>query len=216
MFDCHFLSSYNRKKRSKKGHSSSYRFKRYMEFGDTSDKETPPAPPRNKDLSRNFRMQIVAMLQGMENDSSLRRGSITAITKRFSMAHCTVHCLWKRVAHMHAMGVINSLDFNSNSGRPPIYPTEFVHEGVKDMLLRKRRTQWKLATLMGVSKTTVQHWIVASTIHVHSNSLKPILTEENKLARLLMANHFCDPQDPSKYQDMRDCIDLDEIWFFLT
>ena len=69
---------------------------------------------------------------------------------------------------------------------------------------------------MGVLKTTVQHWIVASTIHVHSNSLKPILTEENKLARLLMANHFRDPQDPSKDQDMRDCIHLDEKWFFLT
>ena len=24
-----------------------------------------------------------------------------------------------------------------NSGRPPIYPTEFVHEGVKEMPLRK-------------------------------------------------------------------------------
>ena len=69
---------------------------------------------------------------------------------------------------------------------------------------------------MGVSKTTVQHWIVASTICVHSNSLKPILTEENKLARLLMANHFQDPKDPSKYQDMCDRIHLDEKWFFLT
>ena len=93
---------------------------------------------------------------------------------------------------------------------------EFVREGVKDVPLRKRRTQQKLATLMGVSKTTVQRWIVASTIRVHSNSLKPILTEENKLARLLMANHFRDPQDPSKYQDMRDRIHLDEKWFFLT
>ena len=93
---------------------------------------------------------------------------------------------------------------------------ELVHEGVKDMPLRKRQTQQKLATSMGVSKTTVQHWIVASTIHVHSNSLKPILTEENKLARLLMVNHFRDPQDPSKYQDMRDCIHLDEKWFFLS
>ena len=69
---------------------------------------------------------------------------------------------------------------------------------------------------MGVLKTTVQCWIVASTICVHSNSLKPILTEENKLARLLMANHFQDPQDPSKYQDMCDHIHLDEKWFFLT
>ena len=93
---------------------------------------------------------------------------------------------------------------------------EFVHEGVKDVPLRKRQTQRELATSMGVSKTTVQYWIVASTIHVHSNSLKPILTEENKLARLLMANHFRDPQDPSKYQDIHDCIHLDEKWFFLT
>ena len=83
---------------------------------------------------------------------------------------------------------------------------EFVCECVKDVPLRKRQTQWKLATLMGVSKTTVQHWIVASTICVHSNSLKPILTEENKLARLLMDNHFCNPQDPSKDQDMCDRI----------
>ena len=65
---------------------------------------------------------------------------------------------------------------------------------------------------MGVSKTTVQHWNVASTICVHSNLLKPILTE----ARLLMGNHFRDPQDPSKYQDMHDRIHLDEKWFFPT
>ena len=69
---------------------------------------------------------------------------------------------------------------------------------------------------MGVSKTTVQHWIVASTICVHSNLLKPNLTEENTLARLLMANHFRDPVDPSKYQDMCDQFHLDEKWFFLT
>ena len=33
---------------------------------------------------------------------------------------------------------------------------------------------------MGVSKTTVHHWIAASTICAHCNSLKPIMTEENK------------------------------------
>ena len=31
-----------------------------------------------------------------------------------------------------------------------------------------------------------------------------------------MANHFWDPQDPFKYQDMCDRIHLDEKWFFLT
>ena len=69
---------------------------------------------------------------------------------------------------------------------------------------------------MGVSKTTAHHWIVASTIHVHCNSLKPILTEENKVARLLMVLHFRDPLDPMKYHDMLDWIHLDEKRFFLT
>ena len=103
-----------------------------------------------------------------------------------------------------------------NCGRHIIYPTEFVKEGVKDVLLQKRHSQRKLVMLMGVSKTTMHHWIVGSTICVHCNSLKPVLTEENKVARLLMALHFRDPVDPTKYHDMLDHIHLDEKWFFLT
>ena len=129
------------KRRSrKKGHFLSYRFERYMEFGDASDEEAPPEHPNKKDLTKSLRMQIVSMLQGMENDGSLPRGSITAIAKRFDVARCTVHRIWKRAARTRAMGLINSPDFNSrkkNSGRPPIYPTEFVREGVKDVPLKK-------------------------------------------------------------------------------
>ena len=63
---------------------------------------------------------------------------------------------------------------------------------------------------------TVQHWIVDSTIHVHSNSLKPILTEENKVAQLTMALEARDLQDPAKFLDMMDHIHVDEKWFFLS
>ena len=68
---------------------------------------------------------------------------------------------------------------------------------------------------MGVSKTTVHHWIVASIIHVHCNSLKPILSEENKCARFEMALSFRDPANLGKCQDMRDRIHVDKKWFFL-
>ena len=94
--------------------------------------------------------------------------------------------------------------------------TEVIQEGVKNLMLQKRYTQRKLATLMGVSKTTVHCWIVGSTIHVRCNSLKPVFTEENKVARLLMALHFRDPVDLTKYCDMLDQIHLDKKWFFLT
>ena len=46
--------------------------------------------------------------------------------------------------------------------------------------------------------------------------VKPVLTEENEAARLLMALHFKDPLDLMKYCDMLDWIPLDGKWFFLT
>ena len=57
---------------------------------------------------------------------------------------------------------------------------------------------------MGISRTTVNHWIVESTLRVHSNSLRPILTEGNRLARFEMAMDAHDPVDQMRYQDMRD------------
>ena len=127
MFDCHFLESYNGKKRSKKGHTLSYRFERYMEFGDASDEETPPTAPKNKDLPRNLWVQIVSMLQGLENDGSLQRGSITAIAKRFGVACCTVHRLWKRAVRTRATGLINSPEFNSQK---KIREATYLSDGV--------------------------------------------------------------------------------------
>ena len=62
----------------------------------------------------------------------------------------------------------------------------------------------------------VQHWIVDSTVRVHSNSLKPLLKEENKVAQLIMALEARDPQDPTKFLDMMDRIHVDEKWFFLA
>ena len=72
-----------------------------MEFGDTSDEEAPPPPPKNIDLLKNMQMQIVAMLQGMENDSSLRQGLVTAIAQ--NVWHGMLHSsLLMELGGMHA------------------------------------------------------------------------------------------------------------------
>ena len=84
-----------------------------------------------------------------------------------------------------------------------MYPSEFICEGIKDIPLQMWQTQRKLAMSMWVSKTTVHCWIVNSTIRVHSNSLKPVLTKENKVAQLLMA---LNPQDLTKFLNMMDRI----------
>ena len=207
MFDCHFLESYDQKMRFGK--------KVILWYTSLSEQWNLGMPLMRLKYSW---LQMISMLQSMQCNNSLWRGLITIIAKRFDMAHSTVYRLWEEAVHTHATGDIISPEINSwkNCGRHIIYPTEFVKEGVKDVLLQKRHTQRKLVMLMGVSKTTMHHWIVGSTICVHCNSLKPVLTEENKVARLLMALHFRDPVDPTKYHDMLDQIQLDEKWFFLT
>ena len=190
-----------------------------MELGDTSDEEASPQHLKKREMSKSQRIQMVSMLQTLQTENGMRRGAFTIVAKCFSMACSTVHCLWNRVVRIHAHGHIISPEFQAhkkNSGRPPIYPLEFICEGIKNIPLCKRWTQRKLAVLLGVSKTTVQCWIVDSTIQVHSNSLKPVLTEENKVAWLIMALEACDPQDPTKFLDMMDCIHVDEKWFFLS
>ena len=80
-------------------------------------------------MSKYSRLQMILMLQSMQCDDSLQRGSITIITKRFDMACSTVYQLWEQVVHTHAMGDIISPEINSqknNCVRPPIYLKEFV------------------------------------------------------------------------------------------
>ena len=92
-------------------------------------------------------------------------------------------------AHAHHWPYYFSLEFHSHKkivGERPIYLSEVICEGIKNIPLQKRHTQRKLAMSMGVSKTMVHHWIVDLTIHIHLNSLKPVLTEENKVAWLFM------------------------------
>ena len=190
-----------------------------MELGDTSDEEASPPQARKREMSKSQWIQMVLMLQMLEMDDGMRRGAFTIVAKSFSMASLTVHCLWNRVVHTCATGHIISPEFHShkkNCGRWPIYLSEVICEGIKNIPLWKRCTQRKLVKSMGVSKTTVHCWIVDLTICIHSNSLKPVLTEENKVARLFMALDSWDPQDPTKFLDMMDQIHVDEKWFFLS
>ena len=74
---------------SGKGHTLAYWFEKMMELGDASDKEAPPPSPRKREMSKYLHLQLISMLQSMQGDGSLQRGSITIVAKRFDMA-CSI------------------------------------------------------------------------------------------------------------------------------
>ena len=74
-----------------KCHTLAYWFEQTMELGDASDKDAPPPCPRKREMSKYLHLQMISMLQSMQDNGSLQRGSITIVTKRFNMAHSTVY-----------------------------------------------------------------------------------------------------------------------------
>ena len=70
---------------------------------------------------------------------------------------------------------------------------------------------------MGVALSTVQQMLLHRDVcRVHTSSLKPTLTEENKMSRMELALSFVDKKNPSKFENMEDLIHIDEKWFYLT
>ena len=159
MFDCHFLESYNQKKR----------FGKKVILWCTGLSEQSRRHPHHA-------QGIKRCLQSMQCDNGLWRGSITIITKRFNMACSTVYQLWEQAACTCAMGDIISPENNSQKKlQEASYISERVHPGgCQGCPTAEEAYPKKLATLMGVSKTTVHCWIVGLTIRVHCNSLKPV------------------------------------------
>ena len=48
------------------------------------------------------------------------------------------------------------------------------------------------------------------------SSLKPTLTDENKVSRMELALSFIDKNNTSKFKHMEDLIHINEKWFYLT
>ena len=70
---------------------------------------------------------------------------------------------------------------------------------------------------MGVTLSTVQRMLLRQDVcRVHMSSLKPTLTEENKMSRMELALSFIDKNNTSKFENMEDLIHTDEKWFYLT
>jgi hypothetical protein len=102
------------------------------------------------------------------------------------------------------------------SGRRPIYFPEALKVEIRNTPLLKRRSQRKLASTVGISKTTVHRLLEKGILRVHVSSLKPFLTEENKFKRVLFALEWRNVNNLAVYQDMMDVVHLDEKWFYVT
>ena len=105
---------------------------------------------------------------------------------------------------------------NSHANALKYSHTEF-HQSPKEIPPHRRKTYHSTAKALGVSLNTVQQMLLQQDVcHIHMSSLKPTLTDENKVSRMELALLFIDKNDTSKFEHMEDLIYINEKWFYLT
>lgn len=92
-------------------------------------------------------------------------------------------------------------------------------EDMKDIFFHRRTNLRSLSSVLNVLTSTLHGRIKAVYIQPHSNSMRPELIDDNKKARLefclsmigegtYATKHF--------FVNMRNQIDIDEKWFYMT
>ena len=176
--------------------------------------------PSYKEMSLQLRKRALGLWLAWLEDGVLLWGSLTIIADQIGVAHSTISRLWWQACGACEQSLIITPEIASrNNSRANCH--KYLHaefcQGLKEIPRRRRKTYLSTAKAMGVALSTVQQMLLHRDVcRIHMSSLKPTLTEENKMSRIELALSFVDKNNTSKFENMEDLIHIDEKWFYLT
>ncbi|KAH9143602.1 hypothetical protein AeRB84_012395 [Aphanomyces euteiches] len=99
-------------------------------------------------------------------------------------------------------------------GRKKAFTAEQVKEKILRVPIADRTNLRLIAEKTGISRGTLHRYLKQGIFRVHTNAIKPILTEANKYMRMRFALGFV--KSNLELRDMHEYVHLDEKWFYLT
>ena len=176
--------------------------------------------PSYKEMSLQLRKRALGLLLSQLENAVLPWGSFTIVADQIGVAHSTISRLWGQARGARDQSLIITPEIasrNSSRAKSLKYSHAEFRQGLNEIPRRCRKTYRSTAKAMGVSFNTVQQMLLQKDVcRVHTSSLKPTLTEENKMSRMELALSFIDKNNTSKFENMEDLIHIDEKWFYLT
>jgi len=166
--------------------------------------------------------RLVLTIQPDDAAMKLGRGAITAAADAFHVSRITIRKIWQRALanfrNPNIRSFISSPCKKGNCGRNQKWNREEVSEAVKALPLHQRRTIRSLAHALRMPKSTL--WDMKddkrdAVIMPVTIALKPLLTEEHKLQRVLYCCSKFNAAE-NRYHDFYDSIHIDEKWFFIS
>ena len=187
----------------------------------TPDNNKPEGNKKGKkELTDSNRKALVVTLQSTLKDGRFPHGTLTKVGKQFGVHRSTVKKIWQEKSHLARDALsIEAEWFSSRSNRGVkkiLFRDDAFVETVQKIPVSQRRTIRDMAMALNVSVGCVHKMVHDEGIlRKHNSSIKPTLTDDNKLQRLAWCLDHIDP-NTNLYDDMLDVIHLDEKWFNLT
>ena len=176
--------------------------------------------PSYKKMSLQLWKRALGLLLSRLEYGVLPWGSLTIAADQIGVSHSTISRLWRQACGAREQSLIITLEITSRN-KSLTNCLKYSHaefcQDLKEIPMHRRKTYRSTAKSMGVTMSTVQQMLLHRDVcRVHTSSLKPTLTEENKMSRMELALSFVDKNNTSKFENMKDLIHIDEKWFYLT
>jgi hypothetical protein len=184
-------------------------------------------PGRN--LTEEERKQVVHELLAAsvpgENERILPAGTAPAVAESFGVHTSTVRRIWVAAKKKRERNGVWSAtpQKKGRCGRKSVYDPDEIDAAMKAIPVTDRGTMRATAKNLGVALGTVHKFKKIGLIKAHTNAIKPLLTEENKMMRLSYALDRVErvvvgPGQPPLYRfrGVYYEVHVDEKWFYIT
>ena len=171
----------------------------------------------NKQLSNEQRTAIVqSLIRFSDRNKKLKYGAAMQVAKEFGVHRNTVDRLWKRgVASLQTGSVCMDVKHRkANCGRKKKDYFSKLQQ-INKVPLNKRGTQRSTAASLGIPTTTLHRRLKEGALRMHSNTVKPHLSETAMKERSKFCKSFL-RMESGDFDDMKNVIHVDEKWFYLT
>jgi hypothetical protein len=168
-----------------------------------------------RELSNDERRRMLDDLLSRAVGWNLPHGALTIVACEWGVTRTTVSNLWKLARLTNSKGEMNVDNKRDLRGRKTVYDTREIAVAVQLIPHWERPTNRALAGRLGVSPATVARMLNAGVFVSHTTYIKPTLTEDNMLKRVLFALDEVD-EATGFYKEMYDRIHVDEKWFYCT
>ena len=163
--------------------------------------------PSYKEMLLEQRKRALGLLLSQLKDGVLPWGSLTIVTDEIGVARSTICRLWWQACGACEQSLIITPEIasqNSSHANSLKYSHAEFRQGLKEIPRRHHKTYCSTAKAMGVALSTVQRMLLQQDVcHIHTSSLKPTLTEENKMSRMELALSFIEKNPTGMFNTSR-------------